>query len=469
MALTGASTNWNALVDLPLLEDYVERFALLGPVGELPDEVIAFEYRVRHLWGDRPGHDNYLRRFAARGEAFVTVLSKMDEELARSTSNERQQSTVGHRLGRFQLLELLGRGGMGAVYKALHTKLDCEVAVKVLRTELTDQPEAVARFEREMRAVGGLSHPNLVRALDADEIENTHVLVMGTLDYIAPEQTLDPHNVDARADIYSLGCTFYKLLCGEAPFGGADYDSVGKKILAHTRQKPAPISDRRSEVPSELEAVLDRMLAKEPEERFATAAEVASALEPLIEGHDLSALLDSIFVSPQAKTRSKDAGNDTQPHLTSAFTRTRSKPSPVLRTLPEVAKRRWKPIAGATLLLALIGIVTAWQIVIRVKRGDRVATVEVPEGSNAKVAADGTVEVTLPTPQDIQSPAPKARGRQCVGANLLATLRCRVYARQPHTDHMLGVQGAIDPVHRRRIKRARGHVQWKLVRHRSGG
>ena len=81
-------------------------------------------------------------------------------------------------LGEYELLAKLGEGGMGAVYKARQTRLDKIVAPKVLPKDRTGNPHAVARFEREMKAIGSLSHPNIVQAYDARDIENTTVLVM---------------------------------------------------------------------------------------------------------------------------------------------------------------------------------------------------------------------------------------------------------------------------------------------------
>jgi serine/threonine protein kinase len=81
-------------------------------------------------------------------------------------------------LGEYQLADKLGEGGMGAVYKALHTKLRRTVALKVLPKDRLGDPQAVARFEREMAAVGALDHPNIVRAMDAREVEGTRFLVM---------------------------------------------------------------------------------------------------------------------------------------------------------------------------------------------------------------------------------------------------------------------------------------------------
>lgn len=84
----------------------------------------------------------------------------------------------GQKLGQYQLLQTLGQGGMGSVYKALHTQLDKVVALKVLPFEKTRDVDAVRRFKREMRAVGKLNHPNIVAAHDAGEADGTHYLVM---------------------------------------------------------------------------------------------------------------------------------------------------------------------------------------------------------------------------------------------------------------------------------------------------
>ena len=114
---------------------------------------------------------------------------------------------------------------------------------------------------------------------------------MGTADYMAPEQAFDSHTVDIRADIYSLGCTLYKLLTGHAPFSGPEYDNPMKKMVAHMQTPVPPVAGVRSDMPKGLVAVLDRMLAKKPDERFATPAEVAAAIAPFAEGCDLPQLL----------------------------------------------------------------------------------------------------------------------------------------------------------------------------------
>ncbi|MFO0795856.1 MAG: protein kinase [Gemmataceae bacterium] len=102
-------------------------------------------------------------------------------------------------------------------------------------------------------------------------------VVMGTPDYIAPEQADDAHTADARADVYGLGCTLYHLLSGRVPFPGG---SVLKKLDAHRTATADPLTG----VPPALAAVVARMMARRPEDRFPSAAEVAEALEPFARG-----------------------------------------------------------------------------------------------------------------------------------------------------------------------------------------
>jgi eukaryotic-like serine/threonine-protein kinase len=120
----------------------------------------------------------------------------------------------------------------------------------------------------------------LARVLDPAEGEfesriTQEGLVVGTPDYLAPEQARDSRNTDIRADIYSLGCTFYYLLCGHTPFQGG---TPTEKMLKHTTE-PVP-SLTRPDVPPKLAAIVYRMLAKTPEERYERPNEVAFALQP---------------------------------------------------------------------------------------------------------------------------------------------------------------------------------------------
>jgi serine/threonine protein kinase len=100
-------------------------------------------------------------------------------------------------------------------------------------------------------------------------------IVLGTADYVAPEQVANSHNVDVRADIYGLGATLYFLLAGHPPFPTG---TVSQKLLWHRTKEPTPVRQVRPEVPEELAAIVARMMAKDPAKRFQTPGEVAQAL-----------------------------------------------------------------------------------------------------------------------------------------------------------------------------------------------
>ena len=268
-------------------------------------------------------------------------------------------------IGKYKVLEKLGRGGMANVFLCEHKLMRRRVAVKVLPAVQGRDPAALERFYREARAVAAVDHPNLVRAYDIDQDENLHFLVMefvdgvnlydlvkrhgpldparaahyvagaavglqhahemglvhrdikpgnilvdrsgvvkvldlglalffhpedddqltkkyeetvlGTADYLAPEQALDSHAVDIRADIYSLGGTLYYLLTGRPPFPEG---SITQKLVAHQQREPVPILELRPDTPPELVAVYERMAKKDPAARYQTPAEVVTALEP---------------------------------------------------------------------------------------------------------------------------------------------------------------------------------------------
>ena len=101
--------------------------------------------------------------------------------------------------------------------------------------------------------------------------------MLGTPDFIAPEQIRDAQSADIRADIYSLGCTLYYLLAGRPPFAG---DSLWDLYQAHFSMDAGPLNLVRPEVPAELAALVAKMMAKEPARRFQTPSEVAQALMP---------------------------------------------------------------------------------------------------------------------------------------------------------------------------------------------
>jgi hypothetical protein len=112
----------------------------------------------------------------------------------------------------------------------------------------------------------------------ADDLSMRHdESPLGTSDFMAPEQAVNSHRVDIRADIYSLGATFYFLLAGRGPFPEG---TALQKLAYHQFQQPTPIRTLRPEVPEGLAAVIERMMAKEPGERYQTPAEIAQALVP---------------------------------------------------------------------------------------------------------------------------------------------------------------------------------------------
>jgi serine/threonine-protein kinase len=267
-------------------------------------------------------------------------------------------------LGSYVLLERLGEGGMGAVFKARNRKFDRVVAIKLIRKERLNNTDSIRRFQREIRAAALLRHPNIVHALDADEAGGNHLLIMeyvegidlarlvkdkgplsiplareyarqtalalahahdkgmvhrdikpsnllvtregqiklldlglvrwqtgadgdsfntmtdsgvviGTPDYLAPEQARRSHDVDIRADLYSLGCTLYFLLTGCPPFPGG---TLGEKIAHHLMEEPQPVEQLRPDVPPYLAAVVRKLMAKKPEQRYQNPAETAEVL-----------------------------------------------------------------------------------------------------------------------------------------------------------------------------------------------
>jgi len=294
-------------------------------------------------------------------------------------------------LGPYILLERVGEGAMGEIFKARHASMNRLAALKILRKDLLTDSDAVGRFYREVEVLSHVSHPNIVRAYDADVIGQTHFLAMeyvegtdldqlvrergplsipeacdyirqaanglqhahekglvhrdikpsnllvsqakpplkptssteldmsacgseyglvkildlglarlqqpaegsrtrnltllagnqvmqGTPDYMAPEQALDFHSADIRADIYSLGCTLYFLLAGKPPFEG----SLHEKLLKHQTAEPAHITSVRGDVPAGLLPIMRKMLAKKPPDRYQTPGELARHLNSFL-------------------------------------------------------------------------------------------------------------------------------------------------------------------------------------------
>ena len=282
--------------------------------------------------------------------------------------------TAGFVLGQYRILDQLGRGGMGRVFKAQHVQMGRVVAIKVLAPHVVKTATAQDLFAREVMAISQINHPNIVTALDANEMNGRFYLVlefvdgpnleqlvrqqgplsvglacdyilqaanglqaahavgvvhrdvkpanlllhrpglsddapglvkvsdfglarlldadakkpagtilvkentvMGTPDYLSPEQARNLHKVDIRGDLYSLGCTFFFLLTGQPPFPGG---TALEKIIRHNREEPPRLTDLRPDVPADVVKILDRLLAKHPDDRFQTPAGLAAALQP---------------------------------------------------------------------------------------------------------------------------------------------------------------------------------------------
>ncbi len=177
---------------------------------------------------------------------------------------------------------------------------------------------------------------------------------MGTPEYVAPEQAADARAADIRADIYSLGCTLYALLTGNPPFAG---DTALTVVLAHLQQEPPPLRTVRPDAPPELEAVVARMLEKDPARRYQTPAEVAQALAP--------------FAKPGQAAA--PAGGSTEE-----------------RPAPGVGRRRRMLVLAAVAGAAVLGLAVLLAVTLPRKAGDGVATPKVlpaVSGPSERVAA----------------------------------------------------------------------------------
>ncbi len=284
--------------------------------------------------------------------------------------------SAGTRLGPYEILEPLGAGGMGEVYRAKDTRLDRTVAVKVLPGELAADSHLKARFEREARAISALAHPNICTLYDVGEEDGRTFLVMehlvgqtlaerlkkgplpldqaleiasqiadalsaahkqgivhrdlkpgnvmltktgarlldfglarltahgeqpavesltsaptkqapltgqgtilGTLPYMAPEQ-VEGKPADAHTDLWALGTILYEMLTGHRAFEASSAVSLVGAIM---EREPAPIAERQPLTPPSLERLVRRCLAKDPDDRWDTAHDVADELRWIAE------------------------------------------------------------------------------------------------------------------------------------------------------------------------------------------
>jgi serine/threonine-protein kinase len=326
---------------------------LLRDSGILADRQFA-DVRAKVLAGDYPIGPREL------AERLIKERLLTDYQARRLLAGK----SHGMVLGKYVILDRIGSGSMGRVYKATHQLMGRVVALKIIAPEIVSNDRAVARFYREMKLVGRLDHPNVVRAFDSDSSNNILYIVMeyvqgrslgqmlkdgplppaeivgyaaqaalglahaheqgivhrdikpsnllltddkvikvldlglgvlmeadnhatfatadgiavGTVDYMSPEQACGK-DVDGRSDLYSLGCAMYHLITGRHAFPGeSPIERLGRRISG----KPVPITDLRPDLPASLVAVMDKLMAAKPQDRYQTGQEAADALSALI-------------------------------------------------------------------------------------------------------------------------------------------------------------------------------------------
>jgi serine/threonine protein kinase len=146
----------------------------------------------------------------------------------------------------------------------------------------------------------------LARSLDApaEEALTRYGATLGTFDYLSPEQALDPRKADSRSDIYSLGCTFYHMLTGKSPVPDG---TAAVKLAFHQQSKPVDPRRFCPEIPQSVVGLFEKMVEKKPENRFATPAELISAVETVAQ--DLKVRLKD-FLSPDFKRKNSFNGPD---------------------------------------------------------------------------------------------------------------------------------------------------------------
>ncbi len=303
------------------------------------------------------------------------------------------------KIGNYDLLDKIGTGGTGTVFKARHRRMKRIVALKVLSRSLCKDKTFVQRFQREVETIAQLSHPNIVMAYDADEAKVGHFLVMeyvngqdlaslvqkqgpmgiaeavdcilqsargleyvhvqgmihrdmkpanllrdasgtvkvtdlglarissastalhsnaltqaggvlGTVDYMPPEQALDSTNLDHRSDIYSLGATLYYLLTGQPPYPG---QTMMDTLLKH-RDAPIPsLSATRQDVPAALDDLYRRMMAKTTETRVQSMSEIVSALQVIQASLSNSSVLPPSVLPGAAKLTASSPSDGLRP------------------------------------------------------------------------------------------------------------------------------------------------------------
>ena len=195
--------------------------------------------------------------------------------------------------------------------------------------------------------------------------------MMGTVQYVAPEQAANAHDVDHRADIYSLGCTLYRLLTNRVPF---EADTAMQTIIAHREQFIPTLADLVADVPDGLQDVLNRMMAKDPDRRYQSAAEVMADLQAVVPDAADHLLKLEQADTPTARQAALSAAAQeglvagaTLPPARRYPTETTGPDEPTRPFPPVMPRPLWRrpPILAAAVLAALLAAAGAW-IALRV-------------------------------------------------------------------------------------------------------
>lgn len=204
---------------------------------------------------------------------------------------------------------------------------------------------------------------------------------IGTADYVSPEQISDGRNVDSRTDIYSLGCTLFKLLTGQPPFCGDSYSTAFSKMNAHVSDTPPRLSEIDPQISTDISRLVDRMLAKDPANRPQHVAEVKKTLEKYVRASDLQTLIDNALIARPIDFASDNSSSQKSPKTESNSFFNRAVPFYIA-------------LAAGFAGLAC-GLLLGITITIRHPDG-RISKVDVPTGSKVNISKDGDVDVTLP-------------------------------------------------------------------------
>lgn len=212
-------------------------------------------------------HPNIIRAFdvdkqvEAGTDIHFLVMEYIEGKLLTNLINERED----HRLDLVTVADVIRQAAEGLAHAHAKSMVHRDIKPDNLLVNLEGQVKIL-----------DLGLARFFKTIDEESLTLKHdERVIGTADYLAPEQAIDSHSVDSRADIYGLGCTFYCALTGHPPFTEG---TLVQRLMAHQSQPAPPVTNERPDVPESLTKILDRTLAKKREDRYQTGRELADAL-----------------------------------------------------------------------------------------------------------------------------------------------------------------------------------------------